>query len=102
MSKSPKPSLSRLRDIGWLIWDPMGLNNFGEDWKGVSFADEYDTYLIKAAGMLENNASQEEVVGYLVWAKTEYMGLASWAGIHERAKEVVSAIRNDNQIWKNP
>ena len=56
MSKRPKLRLSRLRDIGWSLWDPIGLNDFGDDWESVTFADEYDSYLIKVAGMLKKVA----------------------------------------------
>jgi len=101
MSKRPKLRLSRLRDIGWSIWDPIGLNDFGEDWKNVSFASEYDGYLIRAAGMLRNNEPEENVVDYLVHTEIDRMGLPPTQRRHERARAVVSAIKNDKQIWSD-
>ena len=61
----PKVRLSRLRDIGWSIWDPIGLLAEGETWDQKPFADEYDSYLMHAAGQLRRNVPTEEVVDYL-------------------------------------
>ena len=99
MKKRPKLRLSRLRDIGWSIWDPIGLNDFNGDWESVSFADEYDGYLIKVAGMLKNNEPDKKAIDYLIWADTVNMGLSSTQGTHERAKAVVNAIKADKQVW---
>ena len=62
----PNIKLSRLRDIGWTYWNPIGLltaDNFAEDKQ--NFDDEYDTYLMQAAGMLWSNRPREDVVAYL-------------------------------------
>ena len=103
MNAHPKLRLSRLRDIGWSVWDPIGLNDFDGKWQNVSFADEYDGYLIQAAGRLRANEPDEAVIDYLVKAETEYMGLTESARTKARAKATVDAIKaNATQIWRYP
>jgi len=87
MTGQPKFKLSRLRQIGWTKWDPIGLG--GTDSRPE---DEYDGYLLQAAGRLWNGASREEVANYRVNLETEYMGLGERAGVHQRAKEVADAL----------
>ena len=48
MSNMPRFQLSRLREIGWSKWDPIGVGGPEHDWP----SDEYDTYLLQAAGQL--------------------------------------------------
>ncbi len=100
MSKRPKLRLSRLRDIGWSLWDPIGLKNEGERWEDLHYADEYDTYLMRAAGMLRRGASVEEVTDYLVETEVETMALGR-AEVKERARTVVLAIRDDRLLWSD-
>ena len=102
MSKRPKLRLSRLRDIGWSLWDPIGLNDFGDDWESVTFADEYDSYLIKVAGMLKNGESAEKAASYLVHSETVNMGLSFRPEMKSRARIVVQAIQNDKELWRFP
>ena len=52
------------------MWDPIGLGET-DGW----LEDEYDSYLLQAAGRLWNGASQEEVANYFVSIETECMGL---------------------------
>ncbi len=33
MAKHSKIRLSRLRDIGWSLWDPIGVTSKNEHWK---------------------------------------------------------------------
>ena len=40
MTKRPKIRLSRLRDIGWSTWDPIGLLENNQSWEDVGYADE--------------------------------------------------------------
>ncbi len=87
MSLRPKFKLSRLWEIGWSRWDPIGLNGL-EDAPG----DEYDSYLLQAAGRLWNGMSEDEVTDYLVSIEAEYMGLGHAPGVRQRAREVVSAL----------
>lgn len=98
----PKIKLSRLRDIGWSKWDPIGLLDDGERWSDaecLSFADEYDRYLIVAAGQLRRGAPEEEVVEYLVDIEANHMGLGTENRAEARAREVVAAIQADEELW---
>jgi hypothetical protein len=98
----PSIRLSRLRDIAWSLWDPLGLMPPGEAWNdeaNQTFADEYDTYLVHAAGQVRRGAPDAEVVAYLVGIETGYMALGETSGREERARAVVAAIRADDQLW---
>lgn len=101
----PKLKLSRLRDIGWSIWDPIGLLGSEQSWGDedcLSFADEYDSYMMQAAGQLRRGVADADVAKYLVQIETEHMGLGSGRGILERAEQVVAAIHADKEIWTYP
>ena len=74
--------LSRLRDIGWSFWDPIGLLDPGEAWEGQPFADEYDRYLLAVASMLRDGYSTEECEAFLIEAAVVHMGL----GLDRRGK----------------
>ena len=87
MNNRPRFKLSRLREIGWSRWDPIGLAGL-EDTPD----DEYDSYLLQAAGRLWNGAREEEVTDYLVTVETKYMGLGATKGVRPRAREVVKAL----------
>jgi len=99
MVKRPKIRLSRLRDIGWLVWDPIGLLEKFESWENVSYADEYDSYMLRAVGMLFRKEPRNSVIDYLVMIETEHMGLSAIDGIRKRAAEVVRRIEDDDQLW---
>ena len=83
----PKFELSRLRDIGWRHWDPIGLRDLEDRPE-----DEYDSYLLRAIGLLWNGTDPEEVAAYLVWAEIKYMGLVEGHQTGERAKATVEAL----------
>lgn len=100
MTTRPKIRLSRLRDIGWSLWDPIGLLDEGERWDGKPFADEYDGYLLRVAGMVRRGEPDEEIVEYLVQCEIEHMGLSMQPGISDRAKLVIDAIRDDRELWR--
>jgi hypothetical protein len=59
MNKHPKIRLSRLRDIGWRCWDPIGLAGLDGGWENSAAADEYDGYLMEFAGMVRNDAGDD-------------------------------------------
>jgi hypothetical protein len=86
--------IEKLRLIGWKHWDPIGLlalhDEDGDTWP----RDEYDTYLLQAAGMLVNGKSIEEVADYLYNVETEHMGLGKRADARARASIVAKAIAN--------
>ena len=89
MTDRPAIQLSCLREIGWAKWDPIGVGGPDNGWP----ADEYDTYLLQAAGQLWNGQSDDEVADYLIKIETENMGLEAVAGIRSRALEVARTLR---------
>lgn len=70
---TPKVDIHRLRVIGWSQWDPIGLLGVTGSWRGQPYEDEYDSYLYKAAQMLKNNSSVEEVADYLFVIQSQAM-----------------------------
>lgn len=108
-SPQPRAKLSKLRNIGWELWDPIGLLSPGgvhsgkwDDAANQHFADEYDNYLISAASQLRRGVSSEQVVEYLVEIETQYMGLGESPSTRERGEAVVAAILADEAIWTWP
>jgi len=95
----PKIKLSRLRDIGWSHWDPIGLLAKGDEWDHKPFADEYDSYLMQAASRLRRNEPVAEVVDYLVWVESERMGLGTRSDQREKIEALVAAIKDDEELW---
>ncbi|MEP4979438.1 hypothetical protein [Ascidiaceihabitans sp.] len=101
----PKININRLREIGWSLWDPIGLNQTMGGWKGRPFEDEYDTYLAKAAGMLRNNSDFAEVVDYLFFIQSQHIGMGPKEidlRIRTKLLAVVQAISDDPLIWCEP
>lgn len=99
----PKIKLSRLRDIGWSRWDPIGLLDAEQKWdneENQQFADEYDSYLLQAAGMLRRGSTCAEVVSYLVETETVHIGVDRSDAL-ERAASLVEAISADDGLWTN-
>ena len=66
------------------------------------FADEYDSYLMNAAGQLMRGVADDDVAKYLVQIETEHMGLGEDTDCFERALRVVVAIRADKKLWRCP
>ena len=89
MTTQPKFQLSRLREIGWSKWDPIGVGGPDNSWP----ADEYDSYLLQAAQQLWHGQPDEVVADYLVQIETEHMGLSAVSGIRSRAIDVARSIR---------
>jgi hypothetical protein len=88
MTVRPKFKLSRLREIGWRDWDPIGLDGL-EDRPD----DEYDSYLLQAVGRLRHGATDEDVADYLATIEAEYMGLGDSPDARRRAKRAVRGLR---------
>jgi hypothetical protein len=95
-----------LRDIGWELWDPIGLlRSSGQSpgkWDDAAnrpFANEYDGYLISAASRLRTGTPREEVVEFLVRIEGDHMALGERASTRSRAEAVVDAILADETIW---
>lgn len=89
MTNQPTFQLSRLREIGWSKWDPIGLAGTDGGWP----ADEYDGYLLRATGQLWHGGSDEAVADYLIEIETKHMGLTAVPGIRARALGVAAALR---------
>lgn len=110
ISTAPQPriKLSKLRDIGWALWDPIGLQDSEcrsgrwEDETNLPFADEYDSYLIEAASKLRGGTPRGEIVEFLIEIETEHMGLGDSTTARSRAEAVVEAILADRAIWTWP
>lgn len=94
MSVPAKIKLSRLREIGWALWDPIGLRNFsGDDWKdGGPCADEYDGYLLQVVSRLRRGEPTSAVVAYLEQVEADRMGLAVNEATRTAATATVTAI----------
>jgi hypothetical protein len=91
--RDPPPlKLSRLRDIGWANWDPIGLLAKGEPWDHQPFADEYNRYLLRVASGLRRSWSATEAVEYLVEIESEHMGLGVRPSTRARAQATVREI----------
>jgi hypothetical protein len=93
MSALQPLQLSRLRDIGWAYWDPLGLLAKGKSWDSEPFADEYDSYLLKLADDLRGGSSAAEAVAYLIQVESEHMGPDARRDICARAEATVSAMQ---------
>ncbi|EUB98658.1 hypothetical protein PMI07_004939 [Rhizobium sp. CF080] len=83
--------LAELRDIGWSIWDPIGLNTDTGPPEGA--ADEYDSYLLQARGMLHAGRSQGQVADFLMEIESEHMALGHGPDAHDRAMRTVQALQ---------
>jgi hypothetical protein len=94
----PKLQLARLRDIGWTHWDPIGLSDGSGAWPD-GWADEYDTYLIHAAGQLRREVSSQSMIDYLIFIESEYMALGVRSTSRDRAENTVRAISSDPDLW---
>ena len=103
---SPKLRLSRLRDIGWSLWDPIGLMRADRTWHDeecLPFADEYDSYLVRAAGRLRRGDAPPDVAHYLAAIEVNAMGLGgSFQTALARAERVVEAMQADTDLWTSP
>ena len=94
MSDLPKVKLLNLREIGWLLWDPIGLRELcdGEWQDGGACADEYDGYLLQVVGRLRRGDPADEVSAYLEDTEVGHMGLSRNATTGSRARATVEAI----------
>lgn len=70
-------------------------------WENSPAADEYDCYLLKAAGMVRCNEGDDAAAQYLVWAESEHMGMGVGAETQTRAEATIAAIREDGELWND-
>ena len=87
MSEIPTLKLFRLRELGWTLWDPIGLAPAEE-----AFEDEYDSYLLQVASRLWHAQPDDRVCQYLVQIEQEHMGMGGSSSAKERAMALVSAV----------
>ncbi|MBL4875020.1 MAG: hypothetical protein JKY10_00785 [Cohaesibacteraceae bacterium] len=99
MVTKPRIRLSRLRDIGWSLWDPIGILSPGDCWQQIAFPDEYDAYLLCVASQLRQGATEQVAVDYLVEIELNHMGLEFTSLTFSRASNVVRAINSDSLLW---
>jgi hypothetical protein len=94
MNEPSKVKLSRLREIGWSLWDPIGLREISDgDWQdGGACADEYDSYLLQVVGKLLRGEPASDVVAYLEDTETGHIGLTPNETMRSRAEATVAAI----------
>lgn len=83
--------LQTLRDIGWSLWDPIGLNT--HNGPPPEAVDEYDSYLLEAVAMLRDGKSLQEVIATLVDIESEHMALGESPDTEERATRTVLELR---------
>lgn len=74
--------------MGWTFWDPIGLGPPDADCE-----DEYDSYLLQAAGKLWHAVSDNRVRDYLIHIEQEQIGLGASPSAKERASALVSALK---------
>ena len=105
----PRIKLSKLRDIGCSLWDPIGLLSahgpFSGHWSepaNRTIFNEYDNYLIAAASDLRAGTAPEAVAASLARAQTELMGMPGGPAADRRARAVIAAILADPEIWTWP
>ena len=75
MTIYPKIQLSRLREIGWKLWDPISLADENGSC-GEGCADEYDRYLLQVVSKLCRGSSKDEAATYLIGIASDHMGLS--------------------------
>jgi hypothetical protein len=85
---APNIQLVRLRDIGWELWDPIGLRDVRDQCD-----DEYDRYLLEVVARLERDDATQSVAEYLVTIASEHMGLGQSPSALARASATVAAIK---------
>jgi hypothetical protein len=61
-----------INEILWNDWDPIGVNDFGDDAR-----DEYYGYLPQVYQLKINGATKTEIANYLDLVVTDRMGLSS-------------------------
>ena len=88
----PPVQLSRLRDIGFAAWDPIGVIDYGQPWKDHPAADEYDGYLLDTVGRLRRGGGEVDAIDYLLWVEREHIGVQR-PDAKERASATVRSIQ---------
>lgn len=93
MTERPKVQLSRLRDIAWDLWDPIGVKHIEGHWEGSGAAAEYDSYMLRVSWLVRNGGQVDDAVAYLMQMESEHMGLGPRPDARDRAVTTVEAVR---------
>lgn len=83
--------LQTIRDIGWRLWDPIGLG--GPDGPPAEAIDEYDSYLLEAVAMLQAGNPLQAVIAMLMDIESEHMALGELPDAEDRATQTVMELR---------
>lgn len=86
MNKRRSVNIAKLREIGWSLWDPIGLLDTKDSSVADFPEDEYDSYLLIAFSKLKNGASADLVADYLYNISNEYMGLGESSQLRAKAE----------------
>jgi hypothetical protein len=68
-------NLSRLRDIGWTLWDPMAVRPPAGLWPDDG-EDQYDSFLVHASTMMNHGRSRQDAALYLIQIASILLGRA--------------------------
>jgi hypothetical protein len=94
MSWKDRPfQLSRLRDIGFRYWDPIGILSPSESWVNHPAADEYDEYLMEAASLIRRGTPVSDAARRLIDIQSDHMGLPVGPDEKRRAEEAAAAVK---------
>ncbi len=89
MTSVENADLTKLREIGWAEWDPIGLR------ASDCPRDEYDPYLLRAVTMFRGGSSIADVAAYLDSVASEHMRLGQPSSLPSDASlRTASAIRD--------
>jgi len=83
--------LSQLREIGWRLWDPIGLRG-ADGAVDEACADEYDSYLLHVVSLICRGASKAEAATYLDRIAADNMGSGPPRISNSAATSTVNAI----------
>ena len=77
---------ARVKELFWLEWDPIGVND-------AAPRDEYDRYADKAYFMLMHEGrSAQEIADYLYYISSEYMGLGARQSLRGLAENIAAKL----------
>ncbi|GGF95381.1 MULTISPECIES: hypothetical protein [Rhizobium] len=83
--------LTRIRNAGWTLWDPIGLKDGAQPPEEA--VDEYDSYLLQVIDMLRHGEPVEMAIDFLMEIESEHMALGPQPDARDRATETVEALQ---------
>ena len=82
----------RVDEILHYLWDPIGVARIPEA------RDEYHGYLPHVFSLLVNEASEVEIVAFLLKTECETMGLNRTLDAQQRLEEITSVLRHSRDV----